>query len=133
MTKKKKPSPLNKKSVSIKGATPREVYQEIPVIQLLSKIKNPKTRKEILKTAGPQLTRCIEAIAKNLLSGNIRGKGAEILVYKHRKCLEQLASKQHSSIRVLSSENNQNGGFLGALLGFLPTIASAVGSLFNRG
>lgn len=123
-----------KKSPAIKGATPRDVHREIPVIQLFASIKNPKTRKEILKTAGPKLTRCIEAIAKNLLAGNIHGKGAEILIYKHRKCLEQLASTQTTTAtknRILSSAN-QSGGFLPALLGFLPAIASTVASLFTK-
>jgi len=139
---KKKPGTHHSRPASIPTASdnkvlPKQILENYQLLKLLLSIKDPRARTIMLRTADPTLTRCIEAIARNLNNGVLLQKPTPVLiklVQKHKHCLDRLASNK---ISLRSKQafigKKQTGGFLGLLLRAIPAIASAIGSLFTGG
>lgn len=135
ISRKKKKAPLSTTAPMESTITPKDVLQHYEMIRLLASIKDPKSRADVMKSADPQVVRCIESIARNINSGALLAQPTpEIvqLIQKHKGCLDKLASS-HTSLRAKKQllARKQTGGFLGLLLRALPAIGAAITSLFT--
>ena len=110
-----------------------KLKENFPVIQLLSKIKNAKKRKNILKEIeGDQnIYDSIAEIIRNNQKGNIKlTKLQTNKLKKYNKVLKGFCcSKNKKCFKKRKNLLIQSGGVLPILI---PAVASILSSLFNR-
>ncbi len=114
-----------------------QVYQQLPIIKLLTSSKNAIVRRQILKS--PDVINCISSIFRNARHGRLPIKDVAL-----RKRLQKLNSRrldklssQKTSIAIRRKyllNPNQRGGaaFIPILAALLPTAISFISSLLRK-
>jgi hypothetical protein len=112
------------KKVTTRTVTKEKIRKHLPFLNFLRTL-DKKQQKQIVMTGDIDLIKVLSGIALNLLKGNVHLTKAQIKKLKpYRKDLVYLGRKT-PSIRQRKLKI-QKGGFLGAVLGLLPSVISAI-------
>jgi len=109
------------------------VFEQLPVMKILLKTKNPRLRAELLNIS-PNTIHALCAVARNIQSGNVPMNSKKLGSIKSELGVLASPSVSLSRKRALllkRQKGGQKGGFLQFLAPLLPTIVSAVSSLFG--
>ena len=104
--------------------TKEKVRKQLPFLKFLRSL-HKKQQKQIIETGDANLIKVLSSIALNLLKGNVRLTQTQIKKLKpFRKDLIFLGRKTPSIKQ--KKLKIQKGGFLGAVLGLLPSVIAAI-------
>ncbi len=132
----KKRKPSNKTIHSGKKLSASQVYRSIPVLELISQVKDPKQRRKLLDLAGPRAIDSASSICRNIISGNLRVKNPllrKTVCEKRRLDTEALAALNtpYKRKKLILLGRQRRSGQKGGVLPFLPILASLIPSVIG--
>lgn len=127
-----------KKSCCGKKLTTSQVYQHLPLLELINRVRQPKLKSKLLDLAGPHAIDSASSICRNIIAGNLKIKNPSLrktVCEKRRLDMEALAAANTPYRRkkniLIGPRRGQRGGFLSLLATLIPAAISVIGSLFS--